>query len=169
MRGRAFHLARGWGRRTAPTQGDAAGWPAGWCVGPPEAGTSSCRPHLLPPPPPPVAGHCQISCGRCGCCPTFAAAVKQTGQLGELLWALNITGLKANAERPGYMATLLAPGDGAFKAFYDANGGRAPLVIGWSCFCSLGVPRMAAARFHPDVHWPLSTLPPSACTTYPQA
>ncbi|GAX80921.1 hypothetical protein CEUSTIGMA_g8356.t1 [Chlamydomonas eustigma] len=56
-------------------------------------------------------GYCQISCGRCACCSTFAEVL--TSKAPMFLWMLNLTSFGPLITRPGYYATLLAPTDSA--------------------------------------------------------
>ncbi len=70
-----------------------------------------------------TAGYCQISCGRCLCCPTLAQAAGNAS-LTEFLWAVNHSspGVLENLNQPGLLATVLAPTDGAMQSLYDKLG-----------------------------------------------
>ncbi|KAG2427944.1 hypothetical protein HXX76_011931 [Chlamydomonas incerta] len=57
-------------------------------------------------------GYCQISCGRCPCCPTLDAVLASKG-LEMFRWLLSFSEMGERTRRPGFMATLLAPQDGA--------------------------------------------------------
>lgn len=68
-------------------------------------------------------GYCQISCGRCNCCPTLTEAALQAG-LTEFVWAMNRS--VSNVEslgQPGLMATVMAPDDNAMRTLFDKLGG----------------------------------------------
>jgi hypothetical protein len=62
-----------------------------------------------------------ITCGRCGCCSPLADVSRNEG-LSEFLWALKLAGMEGDAREPGFMATVLAPTDGALKGFLSAKG-----------------------------------------------
>ncbi|KXZ51061.1 hypothetical protein GPECTOR_14g47 [Gonium pectorale] len=66
-------------------------------------------------------GYCQISCGRCPCCPTLDSVLKDKG-LGMFRWMLNFSDEGEKTRMPGYMATLLAPTDGAIWAALNKLG-----------------------------------------------
>jgi hypothetical protein len=69
-----------------------------------------------------VLGYCQITCGRCDCCPTLAEAAEAAG-LTEFLWAMNRSTSRVEAlTQPGYMVTLLAPSNGAMNDLFDKLG-----------------------------------------------
>ncbi|KAG2450010.1 hypothetical protein HYH02_000114 [Chlamydomonas schloesseri] len=57
-------------------------------------------------------GYCQISCGRCPCCPTLDSVLASKG-LEMFRWLLSFSDMGERTRRPGFMATLLAPQDGA--------------------------------------------------------
>lgn len=87
--------------------------------------------------PAPCAGYCQISCGRCDCCPSLAAAAEQAG-LTEFLWAMNrSTTHVEDLNQPGLMATVLAPDNNAMQTLFDKLGKtylpHALLHFGMSC------------------------------------
>ncbi|KAF6265111.1 hypothetical protein COO60DRAFT_1633864 [Scenedesmus sp. NREL 46B-D3] len=68
-------------------------------------------------------GYCQISCGRCPCCGSLAAAAEAAG-LTEFAWAIN----KTTGDRlgpitaPGFAATLMAPDNNAMNSLFDKLG-----------------------------------------------
>lgn len=70
-------------------------------------------------------GYCQISCGRCPCCSSLAAAAEAAG-LTEFWWAMN----KTTGDRlgpltaPGFAATLMAPDNNAMNSLFDKLGGK---------------------------------------------
>lgn len=69
------------------------------------------------------AGYCQISCGRCSCCPTLAQAALQAG-LTEFSWAMNRSTTNVESlNQPGLVATVLAPDDNAMRTLFDRLGG----------------------------------------------
>eukprot|EP00198_Chlamydomonas_reinhardtii_P002139 XP_001691475.1 predicted protein [Chlamydomonas reinhardtii] len=66
-------------------------------------------------------GYCQISCGRCPCCPTLDSVLASKG-LEMFRWLLSFSEMSERTRRPGFMATLLAPQDGAVWAAINKLG-----------------------------------------------
>ncbi|EFJ47574.1 hypothetical protein VOLCADRAFT_117809 [Volvox carteri f. nagariensis] len=60
----------------------------------------------------PEGSYCQISCGRCPCCPTLDGVLRAKG-LEMFRWLLSFSDEGSKTKMPGYMATLLAPTDAA--------------------------------------------------------
>eukprot|EP00775_Hariotina_reticulata_P010234 gene10234-10394_t len=70
-------------------------------------------------------GYCEISCGRCSCCGSPAAAAASAGLL-EFLWAMNKTTDRGIVmEAPGFAGTFFAPDDNAMRTLFDKLGGKA--------------------------------------------
>ena len=63
----------------------------------------------------PCTGYCQISCGNCSCCSTFAQVLQSNGA-SQFLHAANAVGLKGNLSSPASAFTILAPTDAALDA-----------------------------------------------------
>ncbi|KAF8055390.1 hypothetical protein HT031_006757 [Scenedesmus sp. PABB004] len=75
-----------------------------------------------------AAGACQISCGRCPCCPTLAAAAEAAG-LTEFAWAMNATADRLPPlSSPGLALTLMAPDNNAMASLINKLGGRAAVA-----------------------------------------
>ncbi|KAI8476263.1 MAG: hypothetical protein J3K34DRAFT_401723 [Monoraphidium minutum] len=71
-------------------------------------------------------GYCQITCGRCDCCPTLLQASLAAG-LNEFVWAMNLStasNRSESLEQPGLMVTLLAPNDNAMSDLFNRLGGK---------------------------------------------
>lgn len=67
-------------------------------------------------------GYCQISCGRCSCCPTLTQAALQAG-LTEFVWAMNRSYTNVeNLDQPGLMATVMAPDNNAMNTLFGKLG-----------------------------------------------
>ncbi|GLC36965.1 hypothetical protein PLESTM_000523400 [Pleodorina starrii] len=66
-------------------------------------------------------GYCQISCGRCSCCPTLDSVLRDKG-LEMFRWLLGFSDEGAKIKLPGYMVTLLAPTDSAVWAALNRLG-----------------------------------------------
>lgn len=67
-------------------------------------------------------GYCQITCGRCDCCPTLTEAATQAG-LTEFVWAMNrSTSNVESLSQPGLMATVMAPDDNAMRTLFGRLG-----------------------------------------------
>lgn len=72
-------------------------------------------------------GYCQISCGRCSCCPSLQEAALQAG-LTEFIWAMNRSSSHVEGlTQPGLLATLMAPNDNAMRTLFDKLGGKAAI------------------------------------------
>lgn len=68
------------------------------------------------------AGYCQITCGRCSCCPTLLQAAESAG-LTEFAWAMNrSTSNVESLAQPGLIATVMAPDDNAMRTLFDKLG-----------------------------------------------
>lgn len=65
-------------------------------------------------------GYCQISCGRCGCCSTFAQVLQDKAP--EFAWLANLSDVGPSISRPGYMAVMLVPGDDAVRRLLQTQG-----------------------------------------------
>jgi hypothetical protein len=87
-------------------------------------------------------GYCQITCGRCDCCPSLLNATAAAGA-AEFAWALAATGAGGgvNFSEPGAMATFLAPDDNAMRDLFGRLGAFVCIWGGrgfWFCwFCCL--------------------------------
>jgi len=69
-----------------------------------------------------LTGYCQISCGRCSCCPSLQEAALQAG-LTEFIWAMNRSSSHVEGlTQPGLLATLMAPNDNAMRTLFDKLG-----------------------------------------------
>jgi uncharacterized surface protein with fasciclin (FAS1) repeats len=66
-------------------------------------------------------GYCDISCGRCKCCKTYAEMLPAVGS-NLFLQMANAAGLKANLTSPAYSFTILAPPDAAIMKYLAASG-----------------------------------------------
>jgi len=66
-------------------------------------------------------GYCQITCGRCDCCSTFASLAEANG-LTEFVLAMEAAGMGDLLENTGWMATLLVPTNGALKDWRNSHG-----------------------------------------------
>ena len=78
-----------------------------------------------PAPPQIPEGYCQITCGRCDCCPSLLNATLAAG-LTEFAWAMNLSSAANRTEdlsQPGLMATLLAPDNNAMLSLFQRLGG----------------------------------------------
>jgi hypothetical protein len=75
------------------------------------------------------AGYCQITCGRCSCCPTLLQAAVAAG-LTEFAWAMNrSTSNVESLAQPGLIATVMAPDDNAMRTLFDKLGEPTPLAL----------------------------------------
>lgn len=66
-------------------------------------------------------GSCDISCGRCKCCQTYAEKLTALGSTTFLQMAY-AAGLKANLTSPAYSFTVLAPPNAAVQAYLTTAG-----------------------------------------------
>jgi len=67
------------------------------------------------------SGFCDISCGRCDCCKTYAEMLP-TKKANLFLQMANAAGLKANLSSPAYSFTILAPPDAAIMQYLKTAG-----------------------------------------------
>lgn len=91
-------------------------------------------------------GYCQISCGRCRCCPSLADVMRGRG-LNMFLWAITFTWeVDRYLAMPGYMATVLAPTDGAWWAALNKMGYSSKEQVEACAACKEQLANIA--RFH---------------------
>lgn len=66
------------------------------------------------------SGYCDISCGRCDCCKTYADMLPAVGS-SFFLQMVDAAGLKANLTSPAYSFTILAPSNAAVDEYLAAS------------------------------------------------
>jgi hypothetical protein len=105
------------------------------------------------------AGYCQITCGRCSCCPTLLQAAESAG-LTEFAWAMNrSTSNVESLAQPGLIATVMAPDDNAMRTLFDKLGEHFLVVpsvlVAIGSFSILHVSHVSPQRVQHPCGWQL--------------